>query len=69
MKKINFKNLIILEFGILCFVLFLTDWIIAVTQDATFTVFGLITNFIYLAVANICYEYLTEYYENKKLKK
>lgn len=65
-NKLVFKNLIIMEYGILMFVLFLTDWIIAIFKNGTFTVFGIIVNGIEAYAAAKCFEYLEDYYNQNK---
>lgn len=59
--KLNVKNLIVLLIGVLAFMLGLSEWIIALVYNGTFTVLGLLINLIEFFVANECYEYLENY--------
>lgn len=64
--KLNIKNLIIMLIGILAFMLGLSDWILALVKNGTFTVVGLLINLTEFFVACECYEYLEDYLNNKE---
>lgn len=66
--RLVIKNLFILEIGFLSFILAMSDWIIALFQNGTFTVFGLLINIIELLVSVMCYEYLEDYLNNKEVR-
>lgn len=65
MKKLNIKNLVVMEYGVLLFAMAITDWIMAVVGGGTFTTWGLIVNFVEIMGSCVCFGYLEEYYENK----
>ena len=69
MQKLNIKNFLILELLVLMSVSVLTDWIVAIIHGWTFTIFGLILNGLETFIAAICYDYLEQFYKNKKSKK
>lgn len=66
-KKTRFvvKNLLIMLLGVLAFMLAISDWIIILLQNGTFTSLGLFINILELIVACDCYEYLEDYLDNK----
>lgn len=63
--KLNWKNLIILIFGVLCFVLFMVDWFVIIFQGATFTTFGLLINIAKMIGFVGSFDYLEDYLERK----
>lgn len=66
--KLNIKNLIIMLIGILTFMLGVSDWVLALVNNGTFTVIGLVINLAEFFVACECYEYLEDYLNNKEVK-
>ena len=52
--KFNFKNFLILVVGIITFISFVTDWVIAVAFSGTFTVYGITINLIEMAISTLC---------------
>ena len=66
--KFNFKNFLILTIGIITFILFVTDWVIALVYSGTFTVYGIVVNLIEMAISTLCFDYLENYIEINNIK-
>lgn len=56
--KINYKNLLVLSVGIVLFIAFISDWIIALVFGATFTGYGLLINLLEILMCSMCYDYI-----------
>jgi O-antigen/teichoic acid export membrane protein len=56
--KINYKNLLILSIGIVLFIAFISDWIIALVFGGTFTGYGLFINLMEILMCSMCYDYI-----------
>ena len=66
MKKINWKNLIIIELGTLMMSMAIMDWIVAIFRNGTFTIYGLFVNLLELMIAAYCYDYIDYKYTKKE---
>lgn len=66
--KINLKNTLIFMLAVITSIMFITDWIIAVAFNGTFTVYGIVVNLIEATIAVTCFDYIEAYLENKNIK-
>ena len=66
--KINLKNTLIFLLGVITTIMFVTDWVIAVAFNGTFTVYGIVVNLIEATIAVTCFDYIEAYLENKNIK-
>lgn len=66
--KINLKNTLIFMLGLIAFIMFVTDWIIAIAFSGTFTVYGIVVNLIEATIAVTCFDYIDDYLKSKNIK-
>lgn len=66
--KINSKNTLIFMLGLIAFIMFVTDWIIAIAFSGTFTVYGIVVNLIEATIAVTCFDYIDDYLKSKNIK-
>lgn len=66
--KINLKNTLIFMLAVITSIMFITDWIIAVAFNGTFTVCGIVANLIEATIAVTCFDYIDAYLKSKNIK-
>lgn len=66
--KINLKNTLIFMLAVITSIMFITDWVIAVAFNGTFTVYGIVVNLIEAAIAVTCFDYIDAYLKSKNIK-
>lgn len=66
--KINLKNTLIFMLAVITSIMFITDWVIAVAFNGTFTVYGIVVNLIEATIAVTCFDYIEACLENKNIK-
>lgn len=66
--KINYKNLLVLSVGIVFFIAFISDWIIALVFGGTFTGYGLFINLMEILMCSMCYDYIENCIEKSTAK-
>ena len=66
--KINLKNTLIFMLAVITSIMFITDWVIAVAFNGSFTVYGIVVNLIEATIAVTCFDYIEDNLQSKNIK-